>query len=174
MAAFLRWVLLSTATALAMSCVAMGANEDPPATKQIKPLQRVPETPPAKPMLPGESVAIARIPKALQAAVLADARVCLAGKRCLPYVKSARKVTWSDGSMGCPQPGMFYTQALVPGYLLVVSDDGDEVHYHTDTKRAFIRCDQALSPRAQREQANPSAAPPRPSDPVTRPKTPAT
>ncbi|MFZ0015637.1 MAG: hypothetical protein WAL25_16145, partial [Acidimicrobiia bacterium] len=27
-------------------------------------------------------------------------------------VLSSESVTWSDGSLGCPEPGMFYTQAL--------------------------------------------------------------
>src|SRR5699024_5186752 len=31
------------------------------------------------------------------------------------HVVSYQEVTWPDGSIGCPQPGMSYTQALVPG-----------------------------------------------------------
>ena len=27
-------------------------------------------------------------------------------------------VTWADGSLGCPEPGMKYTMALVPGYRI--------------------------------------------------------
>ena len=34
---------------------------------------------------------------------------------------SAQSVTWKDGSLGCPQPGQSYTQALVPGLHVVVS-----------------------------------------------------
>jgi hypothetical protein len=45
-------------------------------------------------------------------------------------VASALVVTWSDGSLGCPQPGMMYTQALVPGYLLILEVDGERVAYH--------------------------------------------
>ena len=32
----------------------------------------------------------------------------------------AEFVTWSDGSLGCPQPSVMYTQALVDGYWIVV------------------------------------------------------
>ena len=39
---------------------------------------------------------------------------------------SAAAVTWSDGSAGCPEPGMMYTQALVPGYRIVLQA-GDRV-----------------------------------------------
>jgi hypothetical protein len=45
-------------------------------------------------------------------------------------VASALVVTWSDGSLGCPQPGMMYTQALVPGYLLTLEVGGERVAYH--------------------------------------------
>jgi hypothetical protein len=27
---------------------------------------------------------------------------------------------WNDGSLGCPEPGMMYTQALVNGYWLII------------------------------------------------------
>jgi hypothetical protein len=33
----------------------------------------------------------------------------------------AGQVTWPDGSLGCPEPDQFYTQALVPGYWLVLA-----------------------------------------------------
>src|SRR6267142_112629 len=33
-------------------------------------------------------------------------------------VVSAEPVTWTDGSIGCPQPGRQYTQALVPGFRI--------------------------------------------------------
>ena len=35
-------------------------------------------------------------------------------------VESAEAVTWPDGSLGCPEPGMMYTQALVDGYRVVI------------------------------------------------------
>ena len=31
---------------------------------------------------------------------------------------SAESVTWPDGSLGCPQPGLLYTQVLVPEQTL--------------------------------------------------------
>jgi hypothetical protein len=32
----------------------------------------------------------------------------------------AEAVVWNDGSLGCPEPGMQYTQALVNGYWVVI------------------------------------------------------
>jgi hypothetical protein len=45
-------------------------------------------------------------------------------------VLSAEVVTWSDGSLGCPQPGMMYTQALVPGYRVRIQAGGQVLDYH--------------------------------------------
>ena len=39
---------------------------------------------------------------------------------------------WSDGSLGCPEPGMMYTQALVSGYKLTFSDGTNTYDVHTD------------------------------------------
>ena len=41
-------------------------------------------------------------------------------------------VEWSDGSLGCPVPGMMYTQAIVPGYKLTYSDGSQSYVVHTD------------------------------------------
>jgi hypothetical protein len=43
---------------------------------------------------------------------------------------SAEEVTWNDGSLGCPEPGMMYTMALVPGYRIVLEADGQTYNYH--------------------------------------------
>jgi hypothetical protein len=50
-------------------------------------------------------------------------------------------VTWRDGSLGCPKPGMMYTQALVDGYRIVLRAGGEEVAYHGSAGQAPFRCD---------------------------------
>jgi hypothetical protein len=45
-------------------------------------------------------------------------------------VARSLRVTWSDGSLGCPEDGMMYTQALVDGYLLTLEVAGQRVDYH--------------------------------------------
>ena len=39
-------------------------------------------------------------------------------------------VTWSDGALGCPEPDVMYTQALVEGYRIVLDAGGRELIYH--------------------------------------------
>ena len=51
-----------------------------------------------------------------------------------------RKVVWRDGSLGCPQPGKFYTQALVPG-LCIRLRGGEKIHhYHSGGNRPPFFC----------------------------------
>ncbi len=44
---------------------------------------------------------------------------------------SQEAVEWRDGSLGCPAPGMMYTQALVPGYRLIFTDGTRTYEVHT-------------------------------------------
>lgn len=61
-------------------------------------------------------------------------------------VAEAERVTWPDGSLGCPEEGEVYTQALVDGYRIVLEVDGQQVHYHgADDERPF-RCDDPQPP----------------------------
>jgi len=55
-------------------------------------------------------------------------------------VLSADSVTWPDGSLGCPQPGMMYTQALVPGYRVRIQAAGQLLDYHASSRGALVVC----------------------------------
>lgn len=61
-------------------------------------------------------------------------------------VVSAESVTWSDGAIGCPQPGEMYTQALVEGYRIELSVEGETVHYHGANGDEPFRCDDPEEP----------------------------
>ena len=50
------------------------------------------------------------------------------------------EVTWRDGSLGCPQPGMAYTQALVNGSLIVLRAGGAQYEYHSGGGRDPFYC----------------------------------
>jgi len=45
-------------------------------------------------------------------------------------VEEVRRVTWRSGAIGCPQPGLGYTQALVPGLRITLSSGGRTFYYH--------------------------------------------
>ena len=42
---------------------------------------------------------------------------------------SAENVTWPDGAIGCPQPGMMYTQVQVDGAEIILQVDGLSYRY---------------------------------------------
>jgi hypothetical protein len=55
-------------------------------------------------------------------------------------LKAAEPVTWRDGSLGCPRDGVLYTQALVPGYRIVLALGNVEFLYHTGRLGRPVRC----------------------------------
>lgn len=88
--------------------------------------------PPGKPMTTTlQSISAAARSDALHRTGLADAQV---------RVVSAEPVTWRDGSLGCPQPGMAYTEALVPGYRIRVLAGDQELDYHASAGGQLVLC----------------------------------
>ena len=55
-------------------------------------------------------------------------------------VLSAESVTWPDGSVGCPLPGMMYTQALVPGYRVRIQAGTEVLNYHATRSGNVALC----------------------------------
>ena len=66
----------------------------------------------------------------LQAAAIADLAGRLGVDRSTITVTRHEEVSWSDGSLGCPKPGFNYTQAITPGYLIVLTVNGLDYEYH--------------------------------------------
>jgi hypothetical protein len=53
-------------------------------------------------------------------------------------LSGATPVTWRSGALGCPEPGMNYTQALVPGvWIMMRSGDGVYRCHATQTGAPF-------------------------------------
>ncbi len=53
-------------------------------------------------------------------------------------ITGAAAVIWNDGSMGCPQPDMSYTQVLVDGARVTLSHDGSDYTYHQGGGALFL------------------------------------
>jgi hypothetical protein len=83
----------------------------------------------------------AGIPGDILNAVLDDAAQRLGVAPDALVVTRAEAVTWNDGALGCPEPGMFYTQALVDGYWIVVEGDGQSLDYRVQGSGFFRVCD---------------------------------
>ena len=51
----------------------------------------------------------------------------------------AQTVRWPDSSLGCPEPGKYYLQALRPGTRVVLRAAGRLYHYHAGgNTKAFL------------------------------------
>lgn len=53
-------------------------------------------------------------------------------------------VQWSDGSLGCPEPGAVYIQVIIDGYWVEVTAAGRSYDYRLDDQGNFRLCDQPL------------------------------
>ena len=95
---------------------------------------------------------------ALVAAVSADAlRQGGPGAR-VGEVQAPEPVVWNDGALGCPSPGAIYTQALVPGWRIVVRlGDGRRIDYHASRTGAWLRCERPVPATSPVPQAPPAS-----------------
>jgi hypothetical protein len=88
------------------------------------------ETPPVKSEMPQkilepilkEAAALAKIPREQLVIVRAEA------------------VVWNDGSLGCPEPGMMYTQALVNGYWVIIDAGRQRYDFRVGSGGSFLLC----------------------------------
>ncbi len=64
-------------------------------------------------------------------------------------VASVEAVTWPDGSLGCPRPGMAYIQVLIDG-LRILLRVGDQLYpYHSGDNQPPFLCELQVGPRTQ-------------------------
>lgn len=57
-----------------------------------------------------------------------------------------REITWRDGSLGCPQPGMRYKQVLVNGSQIRFEVAGKSYYYHSGGGRGPFYCARPITP----------------------------
>jgi hypothetical protein len=83
-------------------------------------------------------------PPALFDLVLDDLLARSGGDRAAVEVLKSEAVVWSDGSLGCPQPGMMYTQATVSGYQVILALRDQMYDYHLSERGTFVLCENPL------------------------------
>lgn len=80
-----------------------------------------------------------------QERVLEQAREDLAARLSLEKgrieILEMRRVTWPDGSLGCPRPGMAYTQMLQDGWLILLKVGDRLYEYHSGLDSAPFLCE---------------------------------
>ncbi|HEX8968789.1 MAG TPA: hypothetical protein VF937_12965 [Chloroflexota bacterium] len=48
---------------------------------------------------------------------------------------------WADSSLGCPRPGIMYSQIVTPGFLILLSAGSNrQLEYHSDGRGRVVLC----------------------------------
>ena len=89
---------------------------------------------------PDEPEAVGDVPGELLDKIMADLEGRTGAPRSEFNIERAKAVQWSDGSLGCPKPGEMYTQAIVPGYQVVLRHGDKSYDYHASERGFFILC----------------------------------
>ena len=123
---------------LLAACAAQG--DDP--TLSAEPSRPVRSAPSLPSVPPSDAPVTGEVPGDILAALLADAAERTGIAIDDIEVVRAEAVTWNDGSLGCPEPGTFYTQALVDGYHVIVDAGGEELDFRVTSNGGFVLCEQ--------------------------------
>ncbi len=107
---------------------------DPTSSASERPPFRTSSPGPVSP--PGSPTAV---PPAYWDAIVAD--LAERGVTGTPELVSAQAVTWNNGALGCPKPGMSYTQAMVDGMQVIVSVDDTQYDYRFGTSGTPVLCE---------------------------------
>ena len=83
--------------------------------------------------------------------ILSAARADLAARLDVPAesigVKESAAVVWNDGSLGCPRPDQVYTQALEPGYRIILEHGGRRYDYRATERGYLLLCEVPTLPQ---------------------------
>ena len=80
------------------------------------------------------------VPEGFVDKVVADAASRAGVDESSVVVTTATAMQWPDGSLGCPEPGVMYTQAVVDGSQIVVQAGGETFDYRLDGRGQFKLC----------------------------------
>ena len=80
------------------------------------------------------------VPQAILEPILKEATALAKVGRDQLVLVRAESVVWNDGSLGCPEPGMMYTQALVNGYWILIEAAGRTYDFRVGSGGSFRLC----------------------------------
>jgi hypothetical protein len=90
---------------------------------------------------PGGSPGAIDLPASIVDPVVAEIARVASVPASAVVIQSAEPVTFPDGSLGCPLPGMAYTQVQVDGYRIVAIAAGTTYDYRGSGPGNFRRCE---------------------------------
>jgi hypothetical protein len=131
--------------------------DTPQISRETRPVPKMPERVPTDPLSPSAPVT-GETPLELLEAIQSDLASRTGASSGEIIVLRDQAMVFNDGSLGCPQPGMFYTQAPVNGYWVVLKVEGKEYDYRASESGYFLLCENGGLPSIQ----------PPGSEPITR------
>src|SRR5438445_13657885 len=130
-----RAALLIAATLFLSACASGPATQVP----TLPPPPSLPASAsPVASVLPGSSSAADSQP-AVDAA-MRDAAAHLGVSQANLKVDQVEPRQWGDSSLGCPKPGLMYSQVVTPGFVVIISGAGNQLEYHADTRGQVVLC----------------------------------
>ena len=130
---------LLAAVGSALALVLVGCGSDPGAADDPTPAPAPTET--TVPPTPTPPASPSATPSGPVAQAVADLAGSLGIDAADVEVVSMEEVTWRDGSRGCAQPGMAYTQALIDGSRITLRVAGKTYEYHSGGSQPPSLCD---------------------------------
>lgn len=137
--------LIALAGAVAAACAApQSADPDDEGMRRVGPRVTPAQVPPRVPSGPEEPGP--RVTGEVPGDVMARLREDLAARAGAEAAEAAKvlraeSLEWPDGSLGCPEPGQMYTQAIVPGYRVDFEAAGRLYSYRVDQRGNFKLCE---------------------------------
>lgn len=131
--------VLAGLLAVATACSIQGPGADP--TAGASPQRPVPSEPAGEPAPSEDEPLTGEVPAEILERIVEDAAERADADIGDVEIMTAEAVTWSDGSLDCPEPGMMYTQALVDGYHVILDAAGTELDYRVTTDGTFRLCE---------------------------------
>ena len=115
-----------------------------------------PSETPAPTSTPHTSRVAPQVPEAILNSILKEAAKLANVSPQELVIARAEAVVWNDGSLGCPEPGMQYTQALANGYWVVISAAGRTYDFRVRRDGSFRLCPEGRGrPPSQRDPRDP-------------------
>jgi hypothetical protein len=138
----MRWVFACAVTAATLLCgaCAAGASGGQLQTPAAPPPSPAPSSP-VPSLLPGSNSGADPQP-AVDAAV-SDAAAHLGVSEIALHVDQVEARQWPDSSLGCPKPGLMYSQIVTPGFVVFLSGAGKRLEYHTDARGTVVLCQES-------------------------------
>lgn len=135
-------LLVAIVIALAGCASQLGASPSasPDPTRPVRSAPELATAPPSDAPVTGE------VPDEILADLAADAAERADVDPEAVRVVQAEQVTWNDGSLGCPEPGMSYTMALVDGYHVILEAGDQELDYRVTANGGYRLCENAGRP----------------------------